>query len=76
LAGAPADLGGVGLEVFRHRGQSAAQLDDVAIALFPIVEDRKIVDDLFDAHAPGRFTNLMQEIAAGSGKDKRAETGG
>jgi hypothetical protein len=48
LADATADLVGVVARVPAQRLERAAELDDVAIAILPVVEERKIGADGFD----------------------------
>ncbi len=50
LAGAAIDLVGGGMLGFRHRGQRAAEFDDIPVAVVPLVQQRKIVPDLVDRH--------------------------
>src|SRR5258706_450980 len=48
LAGAAVDLVGGGVLGLRHRIQRAAEFDDVAVAVVPLVQQRKIVPDFVD----------------------------
>src|SRR3981081_1541778 len=48
LAGAALHLVGGGMLGFRHRGQRAAEFDDVPVAVVPIVQQRKIIPDFVD----------------------------
>src|SRR4051812_1035418 len=50
LAGAAIDLVGRGMFRLRHRRQRAAEFDDVAVAVVPLVQQRKIIPDLVDVH--------------------------
>src|SRR5215467_4588830 len=46
LARAALDLVGIAMRRLRQRRQFAPQLDQIAIAIVPVVQDRKIADDL------------------------------
>ena len=45
LAGATAHLVGFGVSAFRQRRQRAAELDDVTIAVVPLIEQGEILND-------------------------------
>jgi hypothetical protein len=38
--------------MFGERAQAFAEFDDVPITVIPLVEERKILDDLVDLHDP------------------------
>ena len=50
LAGAALHLVCVGMRLGRKRGERAAELDDVPIAVVPFVEQGEVVADLVDRH--------------------------
>src|SRR5215813_9730205 len=51
LAGASLDLVGVGTLRLGQRRERPPEFDHVAVAIVPIVEERKVVRDLVDGHA-------------------------
>ena len=70
---------------FRHRRQRAAELDDIPVAVVPVVQQRKIVPDFVDRHGVPRSIPkpyigsraaesdiVGQEMATGSGSCVRA----
>src|SRR6202165_717238 len=50
LGGAALHLVGCGMLGFRHRIQRAAELDDIPVAVVPLVQQRKIIPDFVDRH--------------------------
>src|SRR5215510_7321191 len=48
LAGAALHLVRVGTVALGQRAQTAAELDDIAVAVVPLLEQRKVVDDLVE----------------------------
>ena len=48
LAGAASHLVGLGVRAFGQRRQRAAELDDIAIAVVPLIEQREILNDVVD----------------------------
>src|SRR5260370_35443525 len=50
LAGATLDLVRVRAVALGQRAQASAKLDDIAVAVVPLLEQRKILDDLVDRH--------------------------
>ena len=53
LAGAALDLVGVAVRLWGQRGQHAAEFDEVAVALLPIVQKFEVRDDLVDGGQHG-----------------------
>src|ERR1700694_39407 len=63
LAGAALHLVGRGMLGFRHRIQRAAELDDIPVAVVPLIQQRKIIPDFVDRH---RALRSIPELYIGS----------
>ncbi len=55
LAGAAAHFVGLAVGAFRQRLQRAAKLDDIAIAVVPLIEQREILNDVVDRRHTGNI---------------------
>jgi len=63
LAGAALHLVGGGMLGVRHRIKRAAELDDIPVAVVPVVQQRKIIPDFVDRH---RVPRSMSALYIGS----------
>ena len=64
LADAAAHLGGLVAIALRHRRQRAAELDDIAVAILPIVEELEIRDNLVNGHRTKGSGEASRDIDA------------
>src|SRR6516164_5390361 len=63
LARAALDLVGIAMRRLRQRRQFAPQLNQIAIAIVPIVQDRKIADDLVNVSHCAQARTLVARVA-------------
>src|SRR6516165_10511823 len=62
LAGAALNLVGIAMRRLRQWRQFAPQLDQIAIAIVPVVQDRKIADDLVDVSHCVQARTLLARV--------------
>src|SRR5262249_16604972 len=73
LTGAALHLVGVGARALGQRRQLAAELDHIAVAVVPVVEDGEIVDDVVDIHALRLRPRYRRRPRRGRGHYERTE---